>query len=204
MRPMTRGALVLAAAAVLVVAVGCDLSNSQRRKAETATTTEISAMRGDIRRLEQDLEALDAEIRRSNDMMRTELAALESSISQLDGKSADRVAAAKQELAGEINKLEERRVADRNALNKKMDWLVDQLKKISGTSSGPSNGAVSEGMRTEKGFEYVIKDGDTVWKIASTFREKYGTTVEAILKANGLDANSIIRPGDTLFIPIRD
>ncbi|MBN1916412.1 MAG: LysM peptidoglycan-binding domain-containing protein [Verrucomicrobia bacterium] len=161
-------------------------------------------MRGDIRRLEQDLEALDAEIRRSNDMMRTELAALESSISQLDGKSADRVAAAKQELAGEINKLEERRVADRNALNKKMDWLVDQLKKISGTSSGPSNGAVSEGMRTEKGFEYVIKDGDTVWKIASTFREKYGTTVEAILKANGLDANSIIRPGDTLFIPIRD
>jgi LysM repeat protein len=44
---------------------------------------------------------------------------------------------------------------------------------------------------------YTIKSGDTVTKIAS----KFGVSVDAILKANGLSRTSIIYAGRTLVIP---
>jgi LysM repeat protein len=201
MRPMTRGALVFVAAAVLVAAVGCDLTNSERRKAETATTTEIAGMRQDLERLQDEVRALNRDLTEMTDTTRTEIAALRASIGQLDTKSADRVASAKSELADEINKIEQRRVADKNALNKKVDWVADQLAKVAGAASASSGDG---GTLTEKGMEYVVKEGDTVWKIAATFRDKTGATVEDILKANGLDSNSVIRPGDKLFIPIKE
>ena len=49
-------------------------------------------------------------------------------------------------------------------------------------------------------FTYTIKDGDTVVSIAILF----GSTVQEILAANGLSETDIIRPGDTLVVPLRD
>jgi septal ring factor EnvC (AmiA/AmiB activator) len=203
MRPMTRGMLVLVAAAVLAVAAGCDLTNSERRKAETATTSEMDSIRQDVGRLQDEVHAINRDLTAMNDTLRDEIAALRNAVNQIDGKSADRVTAAKQELAAEINKIEERRVADKNALNKKMDWIAAQLAKVAGTASGSSGDGSAGATRTEQGFEYVVKEGDTVWKIAATLRDKAGASVDDILKANGLNANSVIRPGDTLFIPIK-
>lgn len=199
MKPTTRAVALLIAAVVLPIAVGCSLTNSERRKAETATAADIAAMRQDIERLQDEVSALGNDVERSDRSLRADIADLKQTVGQLDTKSADRVDAAKQELAAKINDVERKRISDKNALNKKMDWIADQLAKVAGTSGGAAGGT-----RTEKGFEYVVKEGDTVWKIASTFREQYGTTVEAILKANGLDANSIIRPGDKLFIPVKE
>lgn len=45
---------------------------------------------------------------------------------------------------------------------------------------------------------YVVRSGDTLWKIAS----KYGTTVAAIVKANNLDPNKYLAVGQTLTIPV--
>lgn len=47
-------------------------------------------------------------------------------------------------------------------------------------------------------FEYVVRPNDTIISIALAF----GSTVDAILAANNLAANAIIRPGDRLVIPL--
>jgi LysM repeat protein/predicted nucleic acid-binding Zn ribbon protein len=47
-------------------------------------------------------------------------------------------------------------------------------------------------------FEYTVRPNDTIISIALTF----GSSVDAILAANGLTANAIIRPGDRLVVPL--
>jgi nucleoid-associated protein YgaU len=44
---------------------------------------------------------------------------------------------------------------------------------------------------------YVVKKGDTVYKIA----KRFGTTMQAIISANNLRNPSLIYPGQILFIP---
>lgn len=44
---------------------------------------------------------------------------------------------------------------------------------------------------------YEVQEGDTLWAIA----EEFGTTVDAIAEANGIDDPSSIFPGDELVIP---
>lgn len=56
------------------------------------------------------------------------------------------------------------------------------------SSSGPADN-----------FSYTVEDGDTLISIAL----KFGSTVEDIQTANNLAANSLIRPGDLLNIPVR-
>jgi nucleoid-associated protein YgaU len=45
---------------------------------------------------------------------------------------------------------------------------------------------------------YVVKKGDTVYKIA----KRYGTTMEAIILANNLRNPNLIYPGQILLIPV--
>lgn len=44
---------------------------------------------------------------------------------------------------------------------------------------------------------YVVKQGDTVWKIA----KRFGTTMQAIILANNLRNPDLIFPGQVLLIP---
>ncbi len=48
-------------------------------------------------------------------------------------------------------------------------------------------------------FTYTVEDGDTLISIAL----KFGSTVEAIQQANSLAGNALIRPGDSLVIPVQ-
>lgn len=48
-------------------------------------------------------------------------------------------------------------------------------------------------------FSYTVEDGDTLISIAL----KFGSTVEAIQQANSLAGNALIRPGDSLSIPVQ-
>ncbi|MGM0884572.1 MAG: LysM peptidoglycan-binding domain-containing protein [Bacillota bacterium] len=47
-------------------------------------------------------------------------------------------------------------------------------------------------------MNYVVQPGDTLWSIASRF----GTSVQAIMQANGLTNPNYIYVGLTLYIPI--
>ena len=46
---------------------------------------------------------------------------------------------------------------------------------------------------------YTVKSGDNLWRIASNF----GISVEQLYQYNGLEANSVIMPGDTLRVVTR-
>jgi sortase A len=45
---------------------------------------------------------------------------------------------------------------------------------------------------------YVVQGGDSLWKIA----ESYGITVDALVEANGISRDDVIRPGQELVIPV--
>jgi uncharacterized protein YlxW (UPF0749 family) len=191
-----------AIAALLVVgALGCTFTGSERKKVEAATAADISAMRDEIARLRQDVEALDAEMGRSDKALRNELDALRRTVADLDATSAGRIADAKKELAAQINDIERRRINDKNALNTKMDAIVAEVRKALGAASGPETPGTT---RTERGFYHTVEEGETVSAIAAKYRDKYATTTKAILDANNLTATSIIRPGDKLFIPVKE
>lgn len=50
---------------------------------------------------------------------------------------------------------------------------------------------------TKVNIRYKIKDGDTIWDIA----DDYNVSVDAILRYNKLDENSILHKGDEIIIP---
>ena len=184
-----RGTIVVIAAVFLLGAAGCEFANSGRKKHEAATTAEIKAVHDEVARLRVEVEALEHELARSDKALRVELQGLSRAVSDLDAKSARRVAEAKSELAAKINEIERKRVSDKNALNAKMDAIVAQVRNALGGARG---GGPSGATRTEKGFYHTVKEGETVSGIAGTYRDEYGTTTKAILDANNLTATSII------------
>ena len=44
---------------------------------------------------------------------------------------------------------------------------------------------------------YIVKKGDTLWKIA----KKYGSTIEDIVRTNGIEDENMIYPDEKLYIP---
>ena len=62
-------------------------------------------------------------------------------------------------------------------------------------------GEISEGgEREEEDYSliiYIVKKGDTLWNIA----KKFGSTVDDISRANGIEDENLIMPGEKLYIP---
>ncbi len=56
-----------------------------------------------------------------------------------------------------------------------------------------SSGSIAQ-MQTEAPTRYQVRSGDSLWKIAN----RYNLTVASIAQFNGLNANSIIKPGQVL------
>lgn len=71
-----------------------------------------------------------------------------------------------------------------------------QPKDPQGTSQTPSpSGGASTG--PAPGRTYTVQPGDSIWAIA----RRFGTTVEAIVKSNGIRNPELIYPGEVLKIP---
>jgi LysM repeat protein len=68
------------------------------------------------------------------------------------------------------------------------ELTIPILRESSGAASGPASN-----------FTYTVIQGDTLISIAL----KFGSTVEDLQSANNLAANALIRPGDTLVVPVR-
>lgn len=59
---------------------------------------------------------------------------------------------------------------------------------------------VEDGDREEQDYSiviYVVKKGDTLWNIAKEF----GSTVDGIVRVNGIENRNLIMPGQKLYIP---
>jgi LysM repeat protein len=80
------------------------------------------------------------------------------------------------------------RIKAENALTSDTIY-VGQVLVIPGTNAAPAPPSQGSGL-------YTVKSGDTLWLIAS----RNGTTVDALMKANGL-TSTIIYPGQVLVLP---
>ena len=57
-----------------------------------------------------------------------------------------------------------------------------------------------DGEREEQDYSliiYIVKKGDSLWNIA----KKFGSTVDDIARANGIEDTNLIMPGEKLYIP---
>jgi LysM repeat protein len=61
----------------------------------------------------------------------------------------------------------------------------------------PATAAPTAAAPTDRPDTYTIQQGDSLWTIA----HKYGTTVVALRKANGLKKGALLHPGQVLKIP---
>jgi septal ring factor EnvC (AmiA/AmiB activator) len=86
-------------------------------------------------------------------------------------------------------------------LAKSINKTLATGKKAAVTSSVPATDPATP-TRPEKGFEYVVKEGDTLSTIVQAYRDQnVKVTVDQVLKANpGLEPKRLV-VGKTIFIP---
>ena len=87
-------------------------------------------------------------------------------------------------------------IVDANDLDARATIHVGEKLTIPGAkdSAGPK---AKGSPATSAAATHTVKSGDTVWDLAT----RYGSTVNAIVKANHLGANAVIHVGDRLTIP---
>jgi LysM repeat protein len=91
-------------------------------------------------------------------------------------------------------------IVSANGLDSRAIIRIGQTLTIPGASTGSSSSAPSTpapAAPATTGGSYTVTSGDTVSRIAA----RHGTTVSAIVSANGLDSRALIRIGQTLTIP---
>jgi LysM repeat protein/outer membrane murein-binding lipoprotein Lpp len=219
MKPYRTAALIFAGLSVALVA--CQTTGYTQRRG-TVEDPAIATLRADMRILEErinkasgDVQALQVNYER----LQQEVASVRQQVS---------AAAAGGGLAAtEIQRLDSRINAVDNARKHDAEVIINQvtaeLQKMGGSASGISRrasssgsgatpaGRVPAGKKTtassgatgaaagggaEQGFEHVIEKGQSLSAIAKA----YGTTVDAIKKANNLKGETIYI-GQKLFIP---
>ncbi|MEI8288347.1 MAG: LysM peptidoglycan-binding domain-containing protein [Verrucomicrobiota bacterium] len=109
-------------------------------------------------------------------------------------------------LAEKVQEIDKKRQADRDLIIKQ----IEQLGKVSAApsvkpkpaSKTPAPDETTAPATPQKGYEYVVKAGDTIGLIAKAYRDQgVKVTTERILKANpGLDATRLY-VGKKVFIP---
>ncbi|CAM3261294.1 lytic transglycosylase domain-containing protein [Occultella aeris] len=91
-------------------------------------------------------------------------------------------------------------IVSANGLDSRAIIRIGQTLTIPGAATSSNNPAPSSpapAAPATSGGSYTVTSGDTVSRIAA----RHGTTVSAVVSANGLDSRALIRIGQTLTIP---
>jgi len=100
------------------------------------------------------------------------------------------------------NRIPLERLAALNGLTTLSTIFPGQSLKLEGVP--PSELAVAREIQSSvsssNGKRHVVNTGDTLWAIA----RQYGVSVEGIRKVNGLKNRSVLKPGQTLSIPVEN
>lgn len=173
---------------------------SLARAQDSATQDQIDQINGKI----QDLTDAQA-------VQDKRIDALEKEIGDLSDKSSQSGAAASpddlKKLAEQVQEIDKKRQDDNARILKELERL-DRSLGVAPPShqAAPSTSATSTDVATssgsQKGYDYVIQDKDTLSAIARAYRAKgIKVTTDQILKANpGLDPKNLI-VGKKIFIP---
>jgi LysM repeat protein len=210
-RGLTTSPTLLAAVLLItcLLLAGCSVdpfgSKKEVQEVRTSTNEDIRTTRGDIQRLQEEIENLSVRFERFSSAQEREIQAVRRAVSGLEGQIAQGNNSVLAEVERKVAEVDAKRAADREQLTSKVNDVVNRINTLSQRintvlSSRPrESGAV-----TERGIEYEVQDGDSLWGIASKFKE-HGVTVDAIRRANNMDpSDSRIVPGQKLFIPVKE
>lgn len=90
-------------------------------------------------------------------------------------------------------------VSDGGKVKSNIDLAIDSS-SYKNTNLNVMDEIQTEGEREEEDYSiimYIIKKGDTLWNIA----KRFGSTVDDIARANGIEDANIINPGQKIYIP---
>jgi LysM repeat protein len=173
------------------------------RAQDAATQERLDKLSGRIEDLTSGQEALKKQI---NDLARD----LEGLREQLGKPNANY--ATREELNSLVDKIkdvDQKRMQDADNIHKELLKLRDVLKtplpqpKRSAITSPKETGSGGAPARSEKGYEYVIKSGDTLSAIIAAYKEKnIKVTVDDLVKANPGLKPERLRVGQKIWIPI--
>ncbi|MDH3982109.1 MAG: LysM peptidoglycan-binding domain-containing protein [Kiritimatiellaceae bacterium] len=156
---------------------GCETIQTPQQRRAQAARQQAKQRQAEERtyRMQGQVETVEQEnarLMQELQQLRSDVRSYGSQISQLNSK---------------MKALESKQTREMNELIKRVEGLLKKSMASSGSSRSANRGA---------GYEHIVQSGHTLSAIAS----KYGTTISAIKKANGLKSDSI-RVGQKLFIP---
>jgi len=166
----------------IVVCSGCEtITGQQRRQNEMRFQGELGNLRASVQRLDARLDGIEAG--------REDLYAQIADLRSTQDRASNQQDAALQAIE---QKLSLQSAAQERASKEMVDTLTKKLAAIVKTNAAPASS-----VRTESGYEHVVKAGQTLSEIAKA----YGVTASVISKANKLKNPDDLRVGQTLFIP---
>lgn len=161
-------------------------SQSSSRSVETASARQAMT----VQNVEANIQRLSAqmdEVIRAQNQTEQRLAALESG----GGGGKEEITALRKDV-------EILRASNANLRKEIVDELSGKIARMqSGSSSVTASKTAKTPAKNRSGYEHKVEKGQTLSEIA----RGYGSTVDAILKANNLTVKSTLRVGQTLFIP---
>jgi len=173
-------------AAILVSASGCVTMVDE--SALTRQQADMEVIREDIQKLNERLNGVQLEQQNlTRDMDALKKAPREDADARARMDSLER----------EIKAVNAARETDRKQIVEELSRKVAALVNGSGGASSGSSGGGRSSSGTETGYEHVVKAGESLSKIARSYK----VSVSAILKANNLKSGDVVRVGQKLFIP---
>lgn len=176
----------------LLVSTGCAPLIDQRNQADGTyeqPKTETELIREDLAIIRQHVEALEqAQI--TQDLTAPEqaraIASLQSEITELH-KQLETLARRQDQQKDEIVTIMSAKMAE-------------AFKKQGGSSRGGGTRSTGGGSYSGPAREHSVQSGETLSAIA----QAYGSSVDAIIKANGLGNDGMIRVGQKLVVPVKE
>ena len=171
--------------ALVPVLTGCTTTYYRRQD-------ESAKVRADVQRLNSELGLLQnrmSELTLSQDRAGEQMAGVRGEWVQNQGQLNTRIAAVERSV-------QEQAVEHEKKLEKMRTEIVSEIsKKVAAVvrSSAP----VPAPVRSSRGYEHIVKQGETLSEIASA----YNTKVDMLVRENGLRDANAIRAGQKLFIP---
>ena len=167
--------------ATVPVLMGCTTTYYRRQDESARLRADVQRLNGEIGLLQNRV----AELSMAQEHVGEQVGALRGEQAQNQVQVNERMAAVERLVQAQAGEREKLRTEIVSEISKKVAAVV--------RSSAPAPAPV----RSERGYEHVVKQGETLSEIAAA----YNTRVDTIVRANGLRDANAIRAGQKLFIP---
>ena len=166
---------------VLLLLSGCAMFegwNSNSLAGDSQSNTQYSYLEAQLQTLTAKVDGLE----QSNAKLQRDLADVQTRLGQLQSGAGGSASATElQQLRSQVQQIQVQQEKDKQA-------ILDQVaKELAGLASRRNATPASNSGSSDVGYEYTVKQGDTLAAIAKT----YGTTVAAIKKSNNLSSDTV-------------